>query len=179
MEIKKCPYCGKSILSIAKVCKHCGQSLVPQEESAPKQETALEEPTVENNYQQQNNYNAPVEENLQEVENLSGFQYFEKCLQHYADFNGRARRKEYWMFVLFNVIFSFVLGFFDGLIGLYDFGISDLYSLAIIIPSIAVCVRRMHDVDKSGWYCLIPIYNLILACTEGTLGENRYGKSPK
>ena len=104
--------------------------------------------------------------------------WYLKVLKQYADFGGRARRKEYWMFVLFNVIFSFVLGFIDGLMGL-EFGISNIYALAILIPSIAVCVRRMHDVDKSGWYCLIPIYNIILACTEGTQGENKYGVNPK
>ena len=54
-----------------------------------------------------------------------------------------------------------------------------IYSLAVFVPSIAVGVRRMHDVNKSGWYCLIPIYNLILACTEGTPGSNEYGPDPK
>jgi uncharacterized membrane protein YhaH (DUF805 family) len=104
--------------------------------------------------------------------------WYLKVLKQYADFGGRARRKEYWMFILFNVIFSFVLGFIDGFMGL-RFGIGSIYVLAVLIPSIAVSVRRMHDVDKSGWYCLIPIYNIILACTEGTQGENKYGVDPK
>ncbi len=54
-----------------------------------------------------------------------------------------------------------------------------IYSLAVFIPSIAVAVRRMHDVGKSGWFILIPIYNLILACTNGESGENKYGTDPK
>ncbi|EOR95430.1 protein of unknown function DUF805 [Arcticibacter svalbardensis MN12-7] len=55
----------------------------------------------------------------------------------------------------------------------------NIYSFAVLIPSIAVGVRRMHDVNKSGWFLLIPIYNLILAFTDGTPGENAYGQDPK
>jgi uncharacterized membrane protein YhaH (DUF805 family) len=103
--------------------------------------------------------------------------YYLIVLQNFANFSGRARRSEYWYFVLFNIIISFVLGFIGGL---YDFTmLSNIYSLVIIIPSIAVGVRRMHDVGKSGWFILIPIYNLILACTEGEKGDNKYGPDPK
>ena len=56
--------------------------------------------------------------------------------------------------------------------------LANLYSLAVLVPSIAVGVRRMHDVGKSGWFLLIPIYNLILAVTEGEKGENEYGQEP-
>ncbi len=100
-------------------------------------------------------------------------QYYLKALQNYAVFSGRAIRSEYWYFVLFNVIFSFVIGLIAGLIKIPIIG--TIYSLAVLIPGIAVGVRRMHDVDKSGWYLLIPIYNLVLACTEGTQGENQFG----
>jgi len=103
--------------------------------------------------------------------------YYLKVLKQYADFNGRARRKEYWMFVLFNFIVGFLISITGGMMGaeiLYT-----IYSLAVIIPSIAVGVRRMHDVGKSGWYLLIPIYNFILACTDGDSGDNEYGSNPK
>jgi uncharacterized membrane protein YhaH (DUF805 family) len=103
--------------------------------------------------------------------------YYLKVLQNYATFSGRARRKEYWMFVLFNVIFAFVFGFVCGLIGVPV--LANLYTLAVLLPSIAVGVRRMHDVGKSGWFLLIPIYNFILAVTEGEKGENQYGQDPK
>jgi uncharacterized membrane protein YhaH (DUF805 family) len=103
--------------------------------------------------------------------------YYIKVLQNYATFSGRARRKEYWMFVLFNVIVAFAFGFVCGLIGIPE--IANLYTLAVLLPSIAVGVRRMHDVGKSGWYLLIPIYNFILAVTEGEKGENQYGTDPK
>jgi len=104
--------------------------------------------------------------------------YYLKVLQNYATFNGRARRSEYWYFFLFNFIVSFVYGFICGLMQTPK-EIAYLYSLAVLIPSIAVGVRRMHDVGMSGWYLLIPIYNLILACTEGTDGDNEYGSDPK
>ncbi len=103
--------------------------------------------------------------------------YFLTVLKKYAVFSGRARRSEYWYFVLFSTIISFALAYLDVALGTLYIGM--IYSLAILIPSIAVAVRRMHDVGKSGWYCLIPIYNLILACTNGDVGTNKYGPDPK
>jgi len=103
--------------------------------------------------------------------------YYLKVLQNYAVFEGRARRSEYWYFVLVNVLISFGLGFIGGMLG-FEL-LSNLYSLAVLVPSIAVGVRRMHDVGKSGWFILIPIYNLILAVTEGDKGPNEYGPDPK
>jgi uncharacterized membrane protein YhaH (DUF805 family) len=102
--------------------------------------------------------------------------YYLKALQNYATFKGRASRSEYWYFVLFNVIFSIVLGFVSGIVDIPI--LYTIYSLALLIPSIAVAVRRMHDVGKSGWFVLIPIYDLILACTQGVKGENEYGTEP-
>lgn len=106
--------------------------------------------------------------------------WYVKVLKQYADFSGRARRKEYWMFILFNMLISYgILGITLGL-NLPELSIlSSLYSLAVFVPSIAVLVRRMHDVGKSGWYCLIPIYNLILACTDSEHGKNKWGDNPK
>ena len=105
-------------------------------------------------------------------------QYFLDVLKNkYALFNGRARRAEYWYFTLFNVIISFALGFLAGMIKMP--WIASIYSIAVLIPGIAVAIRRMHDVGKSGWFILIPIYNLILAVTEGQRGPNEYGEDPK
>ena len=103
--------------------------------------------------------------------------YYLKVLQNYATFSGRARRSEYWYFVLFNVIISLVLYFVGELTKMPI--ISTIYSLAVLIPAIAVAARRMHDVGKSGWSILIPIYGLILACTDGVKGDNEYGTDPK
>ena len=103
--------------------------------------------------------------------------YYLKVLQNYATFGGRARRSEYWYFILFNVIISFGLGSVGGLMQVN--WIYNIYTLAVLIQSIAVAVRRMHDVGKSGWFALVPIYNLILACTNGVQGDNEYGADPK
>lgn len=115
-------------------------------------------------------------------------QYYLLALRKYADFSGRSRRKEYWMFVLFNLIFSIVLTIIDKMVfNSGDFGIlSGIYTLAIIIPSIAIGVRRLHDIGKSGWMLLIVLIPLIgalwllyLYVLEGNSGENAYGPAPK
>ena len=111
-------------------------------------------------------------------------------LKKYATFSGRARRQEYWMFFLFNMIISFVLTFLGGIIGAAtESGIgvllSSLYGLIIFIPAIAVLVRRLHDTDRSGWWALgmiVPLLNiavLVFLFLEGTRGENRFGADPK
>jgi len=117
--------------------------------------------------------------------------WYLKVLKQYADFNGRARRKEYWMFFLFNMIFAIIAMVLDNLLGIAMKGIGygplyGLYLLAIIIPSIAVGVRRLHDIGKSGWMMLISlipliggIWLLVLFVTDGNPGENEYGANPK
>ncbi len=111
-------------------------------------------------------------------------------LKNYVGFSGRARRKEYWMFFLFNVIIAFVLGLVDGMAGLANESglglLGGLYALAVLLPSIAVGIRRLHDTDKSGWWLLIAfipllgaIVLLVFFAIEGTRGENRFGPDPK
>ena len=104
-------------------------------------------------------------------------EWYLKVLRNYAGFDGRARRKEYWMFVLINLIITYALMFIGLKINIVF--LSSIYSLGVLIPSIAVAVRRMHDVGKSGWYILIPIYNIILAVTDSQPGPNQYGPNPK
>ena len=105
--------------------------------------------------------------------------YLKVVRDNYANFKGRASRQEYWMFFLFNVIFAFALGIIEGLTGIFgntdESILANIYSLAVAIPSIAVGVRRIHDVGKSGWFLLIPIYNFILLVTDSESGENQYG----
>ena len=110
--------------------------------------------------------------------------YFE-VLRKYAVFSGRARRKEYWMFALFNCIIAFVIGFIEGFGGSPGI-VGMLYSLAVLIPSIAVSVRRLHDTDRSGWWCLIALVPLIgtivllvFVVQDSKPGENQYGPNPK
>ena len=112
---------------------------------------------------------------------LSVLNNYIAVLKKFADFNGRSRRSEYWYFFLVNALVSMTFNFIGiALSGSSFVGLlSMVFTLAVLVPSIAVAVRRMHDVGKSGWYALIPIYNLILACTEGVAGENEFGANPK
>lgn len=103
--------------------------------------------------------------------------YYLAVLKKYAVFNGRARRSEYWYFALSSIVISIALGII-GIVAKTPL-LGNIYSLAVLIPSIAVGVRRMHDIDKSGWYLLIPIYNIILLAAVGTNGPNEYGEDPK
>lgn len=115
-------------------------------------------------------------------------------LKRYADFSGRSRRKEYWMFTLFTFLVGIVAGLLGVLLGgTNESGPSGIFLvlvgipiLALLIPSIAVTVRRFHDQDKSGWFyllALIPyvggIIVLVFMCLEGTRGPNRFGPDPK
>lgn len=95
-----------------------------------------------------------------------------KVLSNFAVFSGRARRSEYWYFVLINAIISIVLGYVIPIL-------STVYFIAMLLPSLAAAVRRMHDVGKSGWFILIPIYNLVLAVSDSQPGANEYGENPK
>lgn len=112
-------------------------------------------------------------------------QWYLHVLRNYVNFSGRARRQEYWMFALISTIISIVLSFIGKLIGMPTL-LSGLYALAILLPSIGVSVRRLHDIGKSGWWLLIAfvpfvgaIVLLIFACIEGQPGTNEYGPNPK
>ena len=111
-------------------------------------------------------------------------------LKKYAVFSGRARRKEYWMFTLFNVIISFVLGLIDAIV----FGAEEgsmgmlglIYAVAVLLPSLAVSVRRLHDTGRTGWWLLIAfipflgwIALLIFMVLDSQPGDNEYGPNPK
>ena len=114
--------------------------------------------------------------------------WYLEVLKKYAVFEGRARRKEYWFFILFDSIFMV----WSLLIGLVLFGVEGgtglfiLYNLARLIPAIAVSVRRLHDTGRSGWSALLPliplvgsIIFLVFMLEDGTPGENQYGPNPK
>ena len=118
--------------------------------------------------------------------------WYIRVLKKYAVFSGRARRKEYWMYALFNFIFGLVATLLDVLIFgfgmiLWGFGVlSFVYALAVFVPGLAVSVRRLHDIGKSGWYLLInlipiagPIWFLVLVCLDSQPGDNAYGPNPK
>ena len=118
--------------------------------------------------------------------------WYLKVLKQYADFEGRARRTEYWMYTLVNFFVIITLALLDSLVGIsfaegmpYGY-LTLLYSLAVFIPSIAVTVRRLHDIGKSGWWYLVGlipliggIWLLILFVTESMPQENEYGPVPE
>ena len=121
-------------------------------------------------------------------------QWYLEVWKKYAVFGGRARRKEYWFFALFHVIASICLILTDYVIGTYDpyieiigFGLlSGIYALAILIPSVAVLVRRLHDTERSAWWlliALIPVIGaivlLVFCCLDSSPGQNRFGANPK
>ncbi len=117
--------------------------------------------------------------------------WYLEVLKKYAVFSGRARRKEYWFFNLFYFIIFIVLAFVDGMTGTLspEVGIgllTGIFILAMIIPAIAVSIRRLHDTDRSGWWIfisLIPliggIWYIVLMVLDGTSGDNKYGPDSK
>jgi len=112
-------------------------------------------------------------------------------LKKYAVFEGRSRRKEYWYFALFSTLITIVLTLIDGALGFLDvetgFGIlSGVYSLAVLIPSIAVTARRLHDTGHSGWWLLIALIPLVgvlvlivFMVIDSKPEKNEYGQNPK
>ncbi|MFM5165885.1 DUF805 domain-containing protein [Aeromonas veronii] len=112
--------------------------------------------------------------------------WYISVLKQYAVFSGRARRTEYWMFVLCNVIVMLLLGMVDKLIGGDNELISSIYSLAVLLPSLAVAARRLHDTDRSAWWLLLGLIPIIgtlvliyfMVCN-GQQGPNRFGEDPK
>ena len=104
--------------------------------------------------------------------------------RNYVNLAGRARRSEYWWFALFNVIVSVAAAVLDAV--LREQAIQIVVGLLLILPGLAVTVRRLHDIDKSGWWVLIGlipvvgfIWLLVLTCRDSQQGPNHYGDSPK
>ena len=144
MAMVFCRGCGKEIHESAPTCPHCG---APQSLTAASAGAAGVGP--------------------------EGFMDLAlQPLKKYATFQGRARRKEYWFFVLASYVLTVVAMFIHP--ALYG-----LLSLGFLLPSIAAGVRRMHDTDRSGWWLLLPIANLVFLCLPGNPGANRFGPSPK
>lgn len=121
--------------------------------------------------------------------------YYFSVLKKYAVFEGRAQRAEYWYFYLFNLIIYIILSVFGGMIGIFNITLTGgneinilaiLYSLAVLLPGLAVSVRRLHDIGKSGWMILLnlipligAIWILILMIRDSVPGDNEYGPNPK
>jgi uncharacterized membrane protein YhaH (DUF805 family) len=125
--------------------------------------------------------------------------YYTNVLKNYINLTGRTGRKEFWMFTLINLVFAILAMLVDRQLGIcfkmeIGYGLQTLpfgyffalYLLATLVPTLALQVRRLHDLGKSGWFffiCLIPvigiIYLLVLYCTDSNAGNNGYGPNPK
>lgn len=163
-----CRNCGASIPDNVKYCPSCGA------EQAPQYSTVNGQPQYQNGYY----YGQPAP-------SIGFIDAVVRCFTHYADFSGRARRSEYWYVFLLQIIVSAVLGM---LVSISDgFSIlSMLWSIGTLVPGLALCVRRLHDVGKSGiWLLWIllpiigPIILLVQYCADSQHGPNQYGPSPK
>ena len=166
-----CGICGVKIEEGVKFCGKCGASATI--DSAPQQSQNNAAPVQANPPQQPNQQASFTSVQQQEAgTQQNAWQYFTGALKKYAVFEGRARRAEYWWFTLFIFLISLIFGFLG-------FILSIIVNLAFLLPSLAVSIRRMHDVGKSGWFVLVPIYNLILCFTAGNTGPNQYGPDPK
>ena len=133
---------------------------------------------------------------------MSNFQQdFVGVFKRWNDFKGRSRRREYWMFTLYNTAIVILLSILDNLLfkktvtNAYDSSLmmttatpilSGLYGLISFVPSLALSIRRMHDTNRSGWFLLLnlipfvgPIIVLVFAATDGTPGTNKWGNDPK
>jgi len=115
--------------------------------------------------------------------------WYIEVLKNYATFTGRARRKEYWMFVLVNCLVVAGLVIIESVIRGDNSGtaiLANLYLLAVLLPTLAVAVRRLHDTNRSGWWLLVSfiplvgaIVLLIFLVSDSQPGDNRYGPNPK
>lgn len=119
------------------------------------------------------------------------FDCYLNAWRRYVDFSGRSRRREYWFFVLFNVLISIGLSIVDSVLGLGNIEaglgvLSSLYGLAVLLPSLSYAVRRCHDIGRSGWWLLLlvipligPLVILIFMLMDSEPGSNSFGPNPK
>jgi uncharacterized membrane protein YhaH (DUF805 family) len=111
--------------------------------------------------------------------------WYVKALKRYAEFGGRSQRSEFWMFTLVNLIINIAFTAAAAGLGPESGGgkmvsmLSTIYSLGVLIPSYAVAIRRMHDTNRSGWWILLPIVNIVFWCQDSDPGTNRFGPNPK
>jgi uncharacterized membrane protein YhaH (DUF805 family) len=110
-------------------------------------------------------------------------QYFTNALKKYADFSGRATRQEYWMYILFYIVFYLLLAMVGGVLGLSI--LTTVFSLGLLVPTISLAARRLHDTGRTGWWqllSLVPIVGsivLIVFLVQDSHDDNPYGPNPK
>ena len=163
-ETKKCPFCGEEILAVAKKCKYCGEWL-EEKQTVTKKMVACPVCT------EQREEDATSCENKETPQPSFLSHYFIRVIcKQYADFNGMATRKQYWLYILFYNIIAIAASCIDILSGI-DFQLFGeslgygwlftIVSLTLTIPSLAIGIRRLHDIGKSGWWFLIVLLPLV------------------
>lgn len=197
MDTKYCPKCEQVVSADARFCPRCGNELQPQQQwqqtPPPHQQQGQQTPPPhgqqwqqtppphQQQYQQQWQQPNPGYTTAPNGMRMRNIEVLDACKMYwmkYVEFEGRSRRAEYWWAYLMTFVIGVILGWIPVL--------NLLASLAMILPSIAVGVRRLHDINKSGWFILlnlIPIVGQIILiiwyCQEGTIGPNQYGEDPK
>lgn len=149
-----CINCGTKVKVIAKFCHGCGSPVY--------RGTSSEIPSP--------SPSQPFTATPRDV----GLEWYFSPWKKYAVFAGRARRKEFWLFHLVNLMIVYALALSDG----DESVLVLLFQLAILVPNLSVGVRRMHDTDRSGWWVIVPIANVVFSCMKGTRGANRFGADP-
>ena len=156
-----CKHCGELLSDSAKFCTACGAPQTASQTAPKKTEIPVYEGQV-----------------VGSAKSIGFLEAVKRVFQHYADFKGRSRRSEYWWFTLFNIIVSSVLSAI-----VPDF--AWIWSLVVLVPGIAVVVRRLHDVGKSGWFylwILLPLVGgilILIQMLKDSAPDNRWGSNPK
>jgi uncharacterized membrane protein YhaH (DUF805 family) len=173
-----CSNCGTKLDEGDNFCDNCGAKVEGNT-------AQVQTPQMAPQYAMQQQINAPPDPAALFVNRA--WQYFCCAMKKYAVFQGRARRAEYWYYTIIYAIFYTVCLILDSAAGLFivAYGnegvgvLSSLFTLALLLPSWSVMVRRFHDIDRSAWWVLIPIYGFVLLFYTGTVGPNRFGADPK
>ena len=179
-----CPKCGLTINGSASKCPRCLCKISKDQQNIVPQNNEENDDANENNFTTSDYSQYASQQN---VNNKSMFYWIGQVFKKYTEFNGRARRKEYWFFVLMTMIVSM---FFTILAivteTIFPSILSLMFSMGILIPSWAVLVRRLHDTDRSGVKVLMglipiagPIILLVYVAQDSTPGDNQYGPCPK
>lgn len=163
-----CVKCGAQLSNETKFCHKCGSANVDSSSGEEK------------GFQTRDDI---LGQSGQQIKTLSAIDHYKNAWKKSVDFSGRSQRAEYWYFLLFNLLIAFCLGLLEGLLGIApdieESVLATIFQFIVLIPSIAVGVRRMHDIGNSGWWLLLPVVNFFMLITDGQAGLNKYGPDPK
>ena len=183
---KHCTQCGSPILKGDKFCGNCGAKIFNGEQTEKMEDADLIVEETDDEITNRQNDNQVEYENINNTKEQSSFDYYKQVLEKYSDFSGRSTRAEYWYFMLYNIIIAILIAILGVIIGDEQGVLYVLYLFIVFIPQLAVSVRRLHDIGKSGWMFLVSLipligflWMLILFTTDSDSGTNKYGPNPK